>query len=155
MAHEMWELYSRVAQSAALGDVRAWAKLDLTMPQLKILLILSKKEASIGHLADLLDTTMPSMTGIIDRLEKLELVERTVSVEDRRSTLVRMTPKSRELIANLYSSGHGKFEQIMSMMSPLEREMVDLGLRIFVQALERYQEEPANSVHRTGAAFIK
>jgi MarR family 2-MHQ and catechol resistance regulon transcriptional repressor len=52
----------------------------------------------IGRLAEVLDTSMSSATGIIDRMEERGLVERVRVPDDRRVVLVRPTPAGLDLV---------------------------------------------------------
>ncbi len=38
---EIWVLYMKVLTSAGLGDVSEWMKLDMSMPQMKVLMLLN------------------------------------------------------------------------------------------------------------------
>jgi len=76
---------------------RFWQLLQafgLTPPQFMVLFALAKAGAprSMNDLTDITFQDAPTMTGIIDRLEKAGLVERTRSTTDRRVVLVQATP---------------------------------------------------------------
>ncbi len=84
---------------SVMPEFRAlFARFDLTDQQWRVLRVLweSKKITS----ADLSARTLlpsPSLVGIIDRLEKKELVNRVRSVKDRRIVYVVASQKGREL----------------------------------------------------------
>lgn len=76
---------------------RFWQLLQtfgLTPPQFMVLFALVRARAprSMNDLTDITFQDAPTMTGIIDRLEKAGLVERTRSTTDRRVVLVQATP---------------------------------------------------------------
>jgi DNA-binding MarR family transcriptional regulator len=74
---------------------------DLTPPQFVVLrLLVETDEQPIKDLADELHCTRATMTGIIDTMEKKELIKRIPHRSDRRSTLVKLTKKGRILAAN-------------------------------------------------------
>jgi len=74
---------------------------DLTPPQFVVLrLLVESDERPLKDLADELRCTRATMTGIIDTMEKKELVKRIPHRSDRRSTLVQLTEKGRNLAAN-------------------------------------------------------
>ena len=56
---------------------------------------------SMGRLAEALDVSFASMTGIVDRMEKRGLVERQHDVEDRRVVLVRPTDAGRHVFTEI------------------------------------------------------
>lgn len=61
----------------ALGD-------DLSLPQYRLLAFLAHGDWAASALADRLDVSRPSITGLVDGLVKRELVERRPSTDDRR-----------------------------------------------------------------------
>ena len=70
----------------------------LSPPQFFILSLLWEKEGRpLKELAEMLACTRATVTGIVDTLEKKELVARTPNPEDRRSLLVRLSEKGRSL----------------------------------------------------------
>jgi DNA-binding MarR family transcriptional regulator len=72
---------------------------NLTIPQYYILSLLSEKDGRpFKELADALACTRATVTGIVDTLEKKELVTRNANPDDRRSLLVRLTDKGRSLV---------------------------------------------------------
>jgi len=52
---------------------------------------------SIGKLGERVSLDTSTLTGIIDRMERNDYVERKPNPEDRRSVLVFLTPKAREV----------------------------------------------------------
>ena len=67
---------------------------NLTMPQLKTLLVLSlRPEASGQDVMATMGVSLATVTGIIDRLVAEGLVARLAHAGDRRATFVRLTPK--------------------------------------------------------------
>jgi DNA-binding MarR family transcriptional regulator len=82
---------------------RFWQLLQsfgLTPPQFVALFVLSRYSEA-RPMSDLTNAVLqdpPTMTGIIDRLEKGGLVERTRSEADRRVVLVRVTPAGLNLV---------------------------------------------------------
>ena len=81
----------------------------LTGPQSEALRILdSEGSISSAGLSRKLYVTPSNITGIIDRLEKKELVERIRKPEDRRVSLVTLTDKGHMLYQSLPASIEGK-----------------------------------------------
>lgn len=71
----------------------------LTLPQYYILSLLSVKDRRpFKELADELACTRATITGIVDTLEKKNLVCRTPHPEDRRSMLVNLTDEGTRLL---------------------------------------------------------
>jgi DNA-binding MarR family transcriptional regulator len=69
---------------------------SVSLIHLNVLTVLEMDGAlSMSRLADALDVSVASMTGIVDRMEKRGLVERQHDVEDRRVVLVQPTDAGR------------------------------------------------------------
>jgi DNA-binding MarR family transcriptional regulator len=66
----------------------------------------------------------PSVTGVIDRLERMGLVERTSSSQDMRAKYVSLTPAGRELFGRVKNDRKAKVNDILGGLSP--REQSDL-----------------------------
>lgn len=128
----------KVIHSAGIGDADSWAKLDLTMPQMKVLMILSsRKEATVGTLAETMGASLSNMTGILDRLVTQGLVERVPSQSDRRSILIRLTDNARQIFRQLNQSGFERFNLIIDNLTSEDREIVERGLRILAIAMDQ------------------
>lgn len=63
----------------------------LTMQQLQLLCLLEKRRPSFGELAALLGCDKTNVTGMVDRLERRELLRRTPDPEDRRVSRIVLT----------------------------------------------------------------
>jgi len=76
---------------------------NLTMPQFFALSALTAHErpCTMRDLTNVILQDPPTMTGIIDRLVRMELVERTRSEADRRVVLVQPTPAGIELVTRI------------------------------------------------------
>lgn len=59
---------------------------------------------TVGELAERLRVTHQSAVGLVDRLEAMKFVKRTVATEDRRRVQVSLTPKGLRLLARLYQA---------------------------------------------------
>ncbi len=91
--------------------------------------------AQVGVLARLRDTDgkpmgmlgaelwcdVSNITGIVDRLEKQGLVERTAKPGDRRINLIRITPKGREALSTVLPEHENALVERMKRLSAEER----------------------------------
>jgi len=77
-----------------------------------------------NRLGDKLHLTSATLTGIIDRLEKIDLVERRPNSEDRRSLLVGLTAKGRELIPSLSRRMEDANRTFLNRMNREEESML-------------------------------
>lgn len=75
------------------------APFNITPVQFYVLSALwDKDEIKFKDLARRLDMDSSTLTGILDRIEKRGLIKRKEDPKDRRSVLVCLTPKSKELL---------------------------------------------------------
>lgn len=82
---------------------RLFREFGLTPSQYNVLRILrgEGKPLPILEIAERTITVVPGITGLIDRLEKAELVRRERSTEDRRVIFVCATEKATELLSRI------------------------------------------------------
>ena len=72
--------------------------LDLTYPQYLVMLVLWEHgEQSVGELGEKLYLDSGTLTPLLKRLQAKGLVERTRSIEDERSVIIRLTNSGRVL----------------------------------------------------------
>lgn len=84
------------------------APYDLTLTQYKILKFLFHNEDKFIRQVDIeqyFSMRNPTVTGIIQNLEKKELIERRINPEDIRSKLIGLTPSAHKIKENLFQIG--------------------------------------------------
>ena len=88
----------------AVGSLRCagsqrMLRLGISMTHFHVLTLLRHHDAMpMGHLAEILDASMSSATGIIDRMEERGLVERVRVPGDRRIVMVQPTQAGLDLV---------------------------------------------------------
>ncbi len=119
----------------------AWMEIDLTLPQLRTLLILAEEgPLVIGQIAQRLGIGLSTGGHLVDRLVQAGLAERTEDSEDRRRTLARLTPKGEELHARLLN----RVQHIQTLIQKLdEDDLVALlqGLRALNRAVDKESKD--------------
>jgi MarR family transcriptional regulator, organic hydroperoxide resistance regulator len=79
-----------------------WMEIDLTIAQLRTLLVLAEEgPLIIGQIAQRLGIGLSTGGHLVDRLVQAGLAERTEDVEDRRRTVARLTAKGEDLYGQL------------------------------------------------------
>lgn len=100
------------------------------------------KPSTMSELAGRLHVRLSTITGVIDQLEEKSLVERVEHPEDRRSLLVKLTPKGRDL----YGAAHQAFlSHIMPLLrnrSAADRERLISFLGEVTEAIRGWQQNP-------------
>jgi DNA-binding MarR family transcriptional regulator len=113
-------------------------------------------ERSVGELARELDLSLPAASKLTRDLEDHGLVERREDPEDRRRTVVALSPRTAKRV-NVWLERRSKpLEQALATLDPKEREAFLKGLRALGDALmeespcgpERHHDRKA---HRRGA----
>ncbi len=96
--HEMGRARGKTTRSA-------WMELQLTLPQFKMLVVVSQAESStIGCIAEHLGVGEPTASYLVERLVQSRLVERTEDPSDRRRARIRLTAEGRTLLDALIGS---------------------------------------------------
>src|SRR5437588_6314587 len=114
---------------------RAWLRLDLTMPQLKTLIYVTKNEgATSGQIAASLGVGLSTITGIVDRLAEQDLVTRREDPRDRRVTRVLPTPTGRALVEDLLQYRNEVVTAILSQLDPNQLETVETAFHCLLEA---------------------
>jgi DNA-binding MarR family transcriptional regulator len=85
-----------------------FANWDISPSQFNILNLLRDfpDGCSQTHLSDALIMHRSNVTGLVDRLEKRNLVERLANPSDRRAFCVRLTPKAEKLLLEILTQYH-------------------------------------------------
>jgi DNA-binding MarR family transcriptional regulator len=78
-----------------------------------------KGELSVGLLAETLLLQPHSVSGLADRLQALGLVERVRSEQDRRSVVLRLTAKARQLMSSLSLTHRDELRRIRPLLISL------------------------------------
>lgn len=124
---------------------RDLARHGLTFPQFMTLLSLEKAEGPcrMGPLAAATLQSLPSMTGIVDRLLERGLVERRRDLYDRRSVVVALTEKGEQLLRQIKAERRRTIEQVLSTLSTDERVHLRAAVDRIIEALEAGQAKPS------------
>lgn len=101
-----------------------WGDLELTMPQLRTLLLLRDTRKRMGDIASKLGITVSSATSMIDRLVKKGLVERVEEQTDRRVTSCRLTADGEREVERFWHIGRRKLRSLAEGLTPQELDTV-------------------------------
>src|SRR6188768_1710822 len=98
---------------------------QLTMPQLKILLLLYRMGDTSGReLAGLLGVSLATMSGMVDRLVAHDLVTRAEDQHDRRVRRITLSTTGKEMIGNIITAGAEKQARLLGRLSETELRTV-------------------------------
>lgn len=118
----------------------------LTGPQLAILKEVARHgQAPIGELGRATFQGAPTVTGVVDRLERQGLVSRERSAHDRRQVLIRITSSGKQLVQRsppLLSSG---FRDELLRLPKTEQKQICNVLSRVADMMERAESRSNNS----------
>ena len=121
---------------------RAWLRVDLTMPQLKTLIYVTKNQAATsGQIAASLGVGLSTITGIVDRLAEQNLVTRREDPRDRRITRVLPTPAACELVNELIEYRNEVVTAILSQLEPDRLQVVETAFQYLLDAVTSLERE--------------
>jgi DNA-binding MarR family transcriptional regulator len=113
---------------------------SLTVPQFFTLVTIHQceKGCTMGMLADETHQCSATMTGIIDRLLKMKLVERTRDDNDRRLVMVKLTEAGHAI---LQKARDERLERLRTVMKQLDPERRSHAIQAFKMYVSLTQEE--------------
>jgi DNA-binding MarR family transcriptional regulator len=130
------EVYSR----SLLRDHR------LTGPQLSVLKEVSRQgKAPIGSLAKATYIGPPTVTGIVDRLERHGLVSRLRTRIDRRQVLIALTAAGKRVLSANPSPLHPGFRSRLAEMSEQKQRAICNALECVASMMEKSPASPIAS----------
>jgi DNA-binding MarR family transcriptional regulator len=116
---------------------RAWAELGLTTAQLRVMFLLRETPGvTAGELASRLSVTPPTISGIVDRLVRLNLVRREDDPNDRRLVRNALTDEGEQCCSRLEKGGDEFTRRILVEMDQDDLEALIRGLKAFTRASE-------------------
>jgi DNA-binding MarR family transcriptional regulator len=114
---------------------RAWGELGLTTAQLRVLFMMrAQPGVTAGELATRLAVTPPTISGIVDRLVRLELVRREDDELDRRLVRNHLTRQGEDACSSMERTTEIFARRIFDEMSDEDLDALVAGLRAFVKA---------------------
>jgi DNA-binding MarR family transcriptional regulator len=118
-----------------MGMFRKWLAGSLSIVQLHVLTVLETAgPLPMGKLADALDVSVASATGIVDRMEQRGLVERRHDGSDRRVVLVHPTEAGLAVFNDLAEMRRAGLVNILDRLTNDELKALLVGLRAMSKA---------------------
>ena len=122
-----------------------WLSLDLTLAQLRVLLVLRAQGSSrMSDIAAVLGITLPTATGIVDNLVRRELIAREADPQDRRLVICRLSPQGQGLVNRLWTSGQFQIGRLLEGLTlPQLEKAADVAQMLFDNLSRRAGGETA------------
>ena len=138
----------------AIGRTAAWlakqvelalVTVDLSLPQYRILGLLTEGSAVSSALAERLAVRPPSITAVVDGLVNRGLVERKHTEDDRRRVAHVLTTKGEKLLATANEAVDSRLAGIAGSLASEELTARALeGLSLWRDAMAAYHQSTAN-----------
>jgi DNA-binding MarR family transcriptional regulator len=108
----------------------------VTVPQFRVLVVLSNAETPMRHgdLAGALGLHSSTFTRTTDRLITGGWVERRENPDNRRETLVNLTPAGHEIVARVTEARRAEIRAVLERLPAAERAQVRDALELFYRA---------------------
>jgi DNA-binding MarR family transcriptional regulator len=126
----------------------------LTSQQGQLLCVLMARPCGMGELGAMLGLAKSSLTGLVDRIERLGLVRREPDPQDTRAVRVALTPRGSTLAEEFYAETCRRIEKLPSGLSAVERDTlagllgrVVLDNKVPVVFMELDEGTPTDSKH--------
>jgi DNA-binding MarR family transcriptional regulator len=132
------EIYRRLGIQFPAG----WLAGDITVPQLRAMLhIYTDGPGSMGNVARELGVSLPTTTGIVDKLVSRGMVVRETGSSDRRLVIIRLSPAGNRLVSELWVLGR---LNLGKLVQTLDSEELLLASRLVDILLEKTRELAQN-----------
>ena len=121
---------------------KEWLSLDLTMPQLKVVLLLFLNGPErMGTIASALGVSLATATGVVDRLVEKDMMTREGDPRDRRIVLIRLSDQGEKLITGLWQLARGNAELLLKMLDQRKLQLLNEALHMLLEAGEAAREQ--------------
>ncbi len=121
---------------------KEWLNLDLSTPQLKVvLLLLVNGPCRMSVIASALGVSLATGTGVVDRLVERGIVVREGDPEDRRVVLCRLSNKGEKMLLGLVQLARNHAEMMFRSLSLEKLMAVREGLEALLEAGEATKDQ--------------
>lgn len=126
------------APTRMMRSMRRWPAGPLSLIHLHVLMLLADEGPQpMRGLADTLDVSQASMTGIVDRMEQRGLVERHRDGSDRRVIRVALSEGGRQILEGMGAERRGRLAALLDELTDDELNGLLVGSKALHRARER------------------
>jgi DNA-binding MarR family transcriptional regulator len=130
LADDLLEELTSWTPRERMGAFRAWHRGALSLVHLNVLTVIEADgPMSMGRLAEALDVSVASATGIVSRMVARGVVERRQDTTDRRVVVVHLTPAGTRIFQALEQRHREGLAKLLGHLSEVELAGFLLGLR--------------------------
>lgn len=118
-----------------------WVEHDLTLSQVRVLVLLARGPRRVGDIASHLGVSLPTASGVVDRLVAKGLVDRRESPRDRRVVECALTPAGQALVERALAVRRSQVEKVLRLLPIEDLEALRRGLEAVVRAMEALRKQ--------------
>lgn len=132
LATMAWDPKERV------GAFRTWLRGSLSLIHLQVITTLEAEgPLSMTRLADALDVSVASTTGIVSRMEERGLVERRHRSDDRRVVEVHVTRRGERVFQVMERARRDRFRKVLEQLTDTQLDAFLVGMQAMAAARAR------------------
>lgn len=120
---EIIELFFQVSRSMKERMIYETDIANLSLLQLYTLMVINRSEKDI-HMKDIAEyfsIEMPTATTLLTKLDKLDLVKRTIDQADRRNVTITLTSKGKALLHKAMEMHTRRIEKTLAYLSSIQK----------------------------------
>jgi len=140
LVEKMGDLVQQMYAQCRSESTEGWTELELTMPQLHTMALLSQGPQRMGVIAWRLNSSQSAATSMIDRLVDKGLVERVPDSDDRRVVACQLTEPGREEMERLWRINRMRIALIADHLTSEELNRVVEAMELLCLAGQQAQE---------------
>ena len=141
-ARQLLRVYLRVSQLISRQFRSYFSRQDLTFPQAMVLTALGEEgEMPISQLAQCTGSTNSTVSGIVDRLERMGFVKRVRSEQDRRVIYVALTESSRAMERAVEPDVNAQMSRMLTDLTAQELEKIRGALETLERVLDKEAQQ--------------
>ncbi len=132
-----------------------WINIDQTLSKSELFTLLQVErngEIIMSQIADYINISMSTATGIVERLVKQGFIERNRNDSDRRIVTIRLTAEGKILAENIKSKIFGVAKLLLDSMTEEEQEIL---FRIFTKVTSVFSTMNLSEVEEKGSVIKK
>jgi MarR family 2-MHQ and catechol resistance regulon transcriptional repressor len=142
----LWLIMMKAHKTLERHAERSIRAIDMCLSDFAVLeLLLHKGPQKVNDIGRRINLTSGSISTAIDRLEKRELVVRTFEKEDRRARVVKLTPRGKSRITDVFATHAVAMEEASQGLTKSERTTLAHLMKKLGTTAEQKWKEMANA----------
>jgi DNA-binding MarR family transcriptional regulator len=124
-------------------ELRSHRTEEMSVPQFRILAAVRDGARTNKDISDLIGVNVATMSRMVQGLEADGLLEKTVSLVDRREVRIKLSKLGVKLYDKLLSHARDKMADRFSELSASDRETMRKGLEVLLRSMESASSTPS------------